>query len=165
MCHFLRCRKTWSDRNEQIPWFATSAISSLRIRSSSSHIHGICVPEVTVHLQSWHWRWSVFPGSFRFHPSSVSLACLRSYDQLDAYRMLSYKEFREHINDRYLSSTSYDEYSGDSERLGRLLLKLPILAEFETNIIEEIFFVGLIGMSEEFSIVQGNEVDLLFGFV
>lgn len=96
---------------------------------------------------------------------SCFLACLRSNDQLDAYRMLSYKEFRDHINDRCLSSTSYDEYSGDSERLGRLLLKLPTLAEFETNIIEEIFFVGLIGMSEDFFVVQGNEGDLPFAFV
>ena len=59
--------------------------------------------------------------------------------------MLAYKEFRDYTNDRFLSSTSHDEYSGDSERLGRLLLKLPSLAEFQTNVIEEIFFVGLIG--------------------
>ncbi|CAF5182733.1 unnamed protein product, partial [Rotaria magnacalcarata] len=35
---------------------------------------------------------------------------------------------------------SYDEL-----RLGRLLLKLPSLAEIDTSIVEEIFFVGLIG--------------------
>lgn len=61
--------------------------------------------------------------------------CIRLYDQIDAYRMLAYKEFQEH-----LSSSSHDEY-----RLGRLLLKLSTLAEIDTNIIEEIFFVGLIG--------------------
>jgi hypothetical protein len=38
-----------------------------------------------------------------------------------------------------------DEYGGDSERLGRILIRLPLLAELDTNIIEEIFFVGLIG--------------------
>ena len=50
--------------------------------------------------------------------------------------MLIYKEFREHIDD-----------PGDSERLGRILLKLPLLSQINTNIIEEIFFVGLIGSS------------------
>lgn len=60
--------------------------------------------------------------------------CIRLYDQIDAYRMLAYKEFQEHL------SSSHDEY-----RLGRLLLKLSTLAEIDTNIIEEIFFVGLIG--------------------
>ncbi len=58
--------------------------------------------------------------------------------------MLAYKELREHINERIISSTD-EEYYGDSERLGRILLKLPLLAELDTNIIEEIFFVGLIG--------------------
>lgn len=53
--------------------------------------------------------------------------------------MLTYKEFQEYLNDRFPSS-SYDEF-----RLGRLLFKLSSLAEFDTNIIEEIFFVGLIG--------------------
>jgi len=75
----------------------------------------------------------------------VNNECLRAYDQIDAYRMLTYKEFKDYTHDRYVSSTSYDEYLGDSERLGRLLLKLPSLAEVETQIIEEIFFVGLIG--------------------
>ncbi|CAF2572971.1 unnamed protein product [Rotaria sp. Silwood2] len=66
-----------------------------------------------------------------------------SYDQIDAYRTLTYKELHDYINDR-LISTSYEEYCGDSERLGRLLLKLPSLAELDTSIIEELFFVGLI---------------------
>jgi hypothetical protein len=48
------------------------------------------------------------------------------------------------VNDRIIS-TSYEEYCSDNERLGRLLLKLPLLAELDTNIVEEIFFVGLIG--------------------
>lgn len=65
-------------------------------------------------------------------------------DQIDAYRILAYKELRDHINER-MSSGNYDEFIGDSERLGRILLKLPFLAEIDTNIIEEIFFVGLIG--------------------
>lgn len=56
------------------------------------------------------------------------------YDQIDAYRMLTYKELQEHL------SSSQDEY-----RLGRLLFKLSTLAEIDTNIIEEIFFAGLIG--------------------
>ncbi len=67
------------------------------------------------------------------------------YDQIDAYRTLAYKELRDHIDERIIS-TSYEEYCGDSERLGRLLLRLPSIAEFDTNVIEEIFFVGLIGM-------------------
>ena len=58
--------------------------------------------------------------------------------------MLTYKELHDYINDRNLS-TSYEDHSSDSERLGRLLLKLPSLAELDTSIIEEIFFVGLIG--------------------
>jgi hypothetical protein len=58
--------------------------------------------------------------------------------------MLAYKELREHINERMVSSID-DEYGGDSERLGRILIKLPLLAELDTSIIEEIFFVGLIG--------------------
>jgi len=74
----------------------------------------------------------------------IKLECISSYDQIDAYRMLAYKELREHINERIISSTD-EEYYGDSERLGRILLKLPLLAELDTNIIEEIFFVGLIG--------------------
>ncbi|CAF0901894.1 unnamed protein product [Adineta steineri] len=78
-----------------------------------------------------------------FNPSN-NTECIASYDQIDAYRILTYKELNDHINDRIIS-TSYEEYSGDSERLGRLLLKLPSLAELDTNIIEEIFFVGLIG--------------------
>lgn len=65
-------------------------------------------------------------------------------DQIDAYRVLAYKELRDYINDR-MSSGNYDEFISDSERLGRILLKLPLLAEIDTNIIEEIFFVGLIG--------------------
>ncbi|CAF1640892.1 unnamed protein product, partial [Adineta ricciae] len=75
---------------------------------------------------------------------SNSTECISSYDQIDAYRMLTYKELHDYINDRNLS-TSYEDYSSDSERLGRLLLKLPSLAELDTSIIEEIFFVGLIG--------------------
>jgi hypothetical protein len=42
-------------------------------------------------------------------------------------------------------SGNYEEYCGDTERLGRLLLRLPLLSEIDTNIVEEIFFVGLIG--------------------
>ena len=53
--------------------------------------------------------------------------------------MLTYKEFQDYSNDRS-SSTLNDEF-----RLGRLLFKLLSLAELDTNIIEEIFFVGLIG--------------------
>ena len=82
------------------------------------------------------------------HRHPFFLECLRAYDQIDAYRMLTYKEFKDYTHDRYVSSTSYDEYLGDSERLGRLILKLPSLAEIETHIIEEIFFVGLIGQFE-----------------
>lgn len=83
------------------------------------------------------------------HFSSVQcvlhhLECLRWYEQIDAYRILTYKELRDHITDRLVSS-SYDDYQGDGERLGRLLFKLPSLAAFDTNIIEELFFVGLIG--------------------
>jgi hypothetical protein len=70
----------------------------------------------------------------------MNLECIRSYDQIDAYRILAYKELHDYLNDR-LSSISYDEF-----RLGRLLLKLSSLSEIDTNIIEEIFFVGLIGM-------------------
>jgi hypothetical protein len=51
---------------------------------------------------------------------------------------------REHINDRFVA-TSADKRLHDSERLGRLLLKLPLLAELDKRVIEEIFFVGLIG--------------------
>lgn len=69
----------------------------------------------------------------------IVLDCIRSSDQIEAYRMLTYKEFHEYFNDRFLTA-SYDEF-----RLGRLLLKSVSLAEFDTNIIEEIFFVGLIG--------------------
>ncbi len=71
----------------------------------------------------------------------MKLECISSYDQIDAYRILTYKELRD-----YIISPMCEEYCGDSERLGRLLLKLPLLAEIDTNIIEEIFFVGLIGM-------------------
>jgi len=74
----------------------------------------------------------------------IILECILSYDQIDAYRILTYKELRDHVNDRIIS-TSYEEYCSDNERLGRLLLKLPLLAELDTNIVEEIFFVGLIG--------------------
>lgn len=80
--------------------------------------------------------------------------------------MLTYKEFKDYTHDRYVSSTSYDEYLGDSERLGRLLLKLPSLAEVETQIIEEIFFVGLIG-KEKLSFINSillHEFDVLFRF-
>jgi hypothetical protein len=74
------------------------------------------------------------------------IECLQSYDQIDAYRMLTYREFREYAHEQLLTSTSFDEQRmGDSERLGRLLLKLSSFNELETNIIEEIFFVGLIG--------------------
>ncbi|CAF3387205.1 unnamed protein product [Rotaria socialis] len=73
-----------------------------------------------------------------FNPSQ-SNEFSQSYDQIDAYRILIYKELRDCLNDRLLS-TSYDEL-----RLGRLLLKLSSLAEIDTSIIEEIFFVGLIG--------------------
>lgn len=76
---------------------------------------------------------------------TIKLECIASYDQIDAYRTLSYKELRDYISDR-LVSTSYDEYYGDSERLGRLLLRLPSIAGLDTSIIEELFFVGLIGM-------------------
>jgi hypothetical protein len=58
--------------------------------------------------------------------------------------MLAYKELGDHINERIIS-TSYEEYCGDSERLGRLLVRLPTIAELDTSIVEEIFFVGLIG--------------------
>jgi hypothetical protein len=74
----------------------------------------------------------------------LKLECIQTYDQIDAYRTLAYKELRDYISDR-LVSTSYDEYCGDSERLGRLLLRLPSLSELDTSIIEELFFVGLIG--------------------
>ena len=65
---------------------------------------------------------------------------MRVYDQIDAYRILSYKELQDYLNER-LVSTSFDDC-----RLGRILLKLSSLSDFDTNIIEEIFFVGLIGM-------------------
>lgn len=54
--------------------------------------------------------------------------------------MLSYKELHDYLNDRVMSSC-FDEF-----RLGRILLKLSSLSEFDTSIIEEIFFVGLIGI-------------------
>ncbi len=70
----------------------------------------------------------------------INLECIRLYDQIDAYRILTYKELHDYLNDQYVS-TSHDEC-----RLGRLLLKLSSLTEFDRSIIEEIFFVGLIGM-------------------
>jgi len=73
-----------------------------------------------------------------FNPSN-STECIQSYDQIDAYRILTYKEFRDYLNVR-LISTTYDEF-----RLGRVVLKLSSLAELDTSVIEEIFFVGLIG--------------------
>ncbi|CAF3950166.1 unnamed protein product [Adineta steineri] len=73
-----------------------------------------------------------------FNPNN-NIECIRIYDQIDAYRILTYKELHDYLNDR-LVITSYDEC-----RLGRLILKLSSLPEFDTNIIEEIFFVGLIG--------------------
>jgi hypothetical protein len=82
---------------------------------------------------------------------SLLLECPRSYDQIEAYRMLTHKELREYCHDRFLVSTSYDGCVGDTERLGRLVLKLSSLAEFDTNIIEEIFFVGLIGKMNHMS--------------
>ena len=54
--------------------------------------------------------------------------------------MLTYKELHDYLSDQLVSPT-YDEL-----RLGRILLKLSSLAEIDTNTIEEIFFVGLIGM-------------------
>ncbi len=77
---------------------------------------------------------------FLFIYSKLNLECIQSYDQIDAYRILTYKEFHDYLNDRSLS-TFNDEF-----RLGRLILKLSSLAEFDTSIIEEIFFVGLIGI-------------------
>ncbi len=59
--------------------------------------------------------------------------------------MLIYKEFREHIDDRSDLQVSSESVPGDTERLGRILLKLPLLAQLNTSIIEDIFFVGLIG--------------------
>lgn len=73
------------------------------------------------------------------------LDCASSYDQIDAYRILTYKELGDYINEQIRSGND-EEFCGDRERLGRLLLKLPLLAEIDTNIIEDIFFVGLIGM-------------------
>ncbi len=72
-----------------------------------------------------------------FNPTKESV---QLYEQIDAYRILTYKEFHDYLNDQLLS-TSYDEF-----RLGRLILKLTTLAELDTSIIEEIFFVGLIGI-------------------
>ena len=72
-----------------------------------------------------------------FNPTKESV---QLYEQIDAYRILTYKEFHDYLNDRLLS-TSYDEF-----RLGRLILKLTTLADLDTSIIEEIFFVGLIGI-------------------
>lgn len=85
--------------------------------------------------------------------------CLSSYDRIDAYRMLAYKELNDHINERLRSSID-EEYCTDSERIGRILIKLPLLAELDTNIIEEIFFVGLIG--KRFHLVDFNERLLIF---
>lgn len=76
--------------------------------------------------------------------SYIKLESLGSYDQIDAYRILSYKELRDCINDQ-IRTINYEEICGDNERLGRILLRLPSLAEIDINIIEEIFFVGLIG--------------------
>ncbi|UJR21521.1 hypothetical protein I4U23_024606 [Adineta vaga] len=73
-----------------------------------------------------------------FNPNN-DIECIRVHDQIDAYRILTYKELHDYLHD-HLVATSYDEC-----RLGRILLKLSSLAEFNTNIIEEIFFVGLIG--------------------
>ena len=70
--------------------------------------------------------------------------CLSSYDRIDAYRMLAYKELNDHIYGQRRSSVD-EEYCVDSERIGRILIKLPLLAELDISIIEEIFFVGLIG--------------------
>jgi hypothetical protein len=75
----------------------------------------------------------------------VCLACAPSYNQIEAYRMLIYKELREHIYNQVVSK-SMETCDIDSERLGRILLRLPLLAELNTSIVEEIFFVGLIGM-------------------
>lgn len=58
--------------------------------------------------------------------------------------MLAYKELNDHIYERRRSSLD-EEYCIDSERIGRILIKLPLLAELDINTIEEIFFVGLIG--------------------
>lgn len=59
--------------------------------------------------------------------------------------MLIYKELREHLDDRMDFQHSSESIPGDSERLGRVLLKLPLLAQLNTSMIEETFFVGLIG--------------------
>ncbi|CAF1601766.1 unnamed protein product, partial [Didymodactylos carnosus] len=57
-------------------------------------------------------------------------------EKIQAYQILTHKEFREYLN---------KTCANDSERLGRLLLKLPTLKCLQISIIEEVFFVGLIG--------------------
>ena len=73
--------------------------------------------------------------------------------------MLAYKELNDYIHERIRSSMD-EEYCNDSERIGRILIKLPLLAELDISIIEEIFFVGLIGKIDLFVHILVNE----FGF-
>lgn len=104
---------------------------------------------------TWSWSRSSIPRQSRVKPRDFSnsnvtspdhlrLECAPYHNQIEAYRVLTYKELREQINDRFVA-TSADKRLHDSERLGRLLLKLPLLAELDKSVIEEIFFVGLIG--------------------
>ena len=115
-------------------------------------------------MPTWNWSRSLIPVRPPVKPRDFSiiqytsldplpLECTQFYNQIEAYRILTYKELREHINDRFVV-TSAEKRFHDSERLGRLLLKLPLLAELDKRVIEEIFFVGLIGRSIDCFLLQ-----------
>ncbi|CAF4708242.1 unnamed protein product, partial [Rotaria socialis] len=115
--------------NEANKWFVLRRIQTLLFEFDRLHVTDV--------------EYAYLKLMLVFNPIN-NTECSQTYDQIDAYRTLTYKELHDYINDR-LVSTSYDEYCGDSERLGRLLLRLPSLSDLDTSIIEELFFVGLIG--------------------
>lgn len=142
------------DSNESNKWLELRRIQTLLYEFERLHITDIEYaylklmsvfnPVINVGKEIFHNALLLFNWVPNFFFVCIDVESIPFYDQVDAYRTLTYRELRDYINDR-LISTSYDEYCGDSERLGRLLLKLPSLAELDTNIIEELFFVGLIG--------------------
>ncbi|CAF0792736.1 unnamed protein product [Didymodactylos carnosus] len=72
------------------------------------------------------------------------ISSMMQKEKIQAYQILTYKEFREYLNKTCMN---------DLERLGRLLLKIPTLKCLQISIIEEIFFVGLIGNVQIDSII------------
>uniref|UniRef100_A0A8D0FQ70 Nuclear receptor subfamily 2 group F member 1 n=1 Tax=Strix occidentalis caurina TaxID=311401 RepID=A0A8D0FQ70_STROC len=113
-----------------------------RTRAACIHTHTLSLPlSIYIYMYGSPWR-SLFPCTCQSPPlPALHLAALHACGLSDAAHIESLQEKSQCALEEYVRS----QYPNQPSRFGKLLLRLPSLRTVSSSVIEQLFFVRLVG--------------------